>query len=137
MYLDGGTLVTSGTIQGGAGGEGTHANGGAGDAILFGPANGLVVLGPKTVLVGAIGGFAAGDVIDLQAKHAASLTFVGNILTVFSGPFDGRGVLDTLIFAGNYTQADFSLTPDGQGGTDIVFAGAHASAQDFMQGNRT
>jgi hypothetical protein len=45
----------------------------------------------------------------------------------------GGHVVDTLLFAGDDTPADFGLMPDGQGGTDIVFATAAPASSMRVQ----
>jgi hypothetical protein len=66
-----------------------------------------------------ISGFGTGDTIDV-AKSAQSLAFDSGTLTLLNG---GQ-VVETLVFAGNYTLADFALHKDGHGGSDITYAGA-------------
>ena len=56
--------------------------------------------------------------IDLTGEAIDSFTYAGGKLALKAG---GSAVA-SLSFAGNYTKAGFQLTPDGAGGTDILFA---------------
>ncbi|HJU18119.1 MAG TPA: hypothetical protein VJ770_16825 [Stellaceae bacterium] len=67
---------------------------------------------------GTIGGFGAGDAIDLVKNAADGLSLGNGHLTVTN---QGVTVAD-LALAGTYTAADFALSPDDHGGTDITFA---------------
>jgi hypothetical protein len=62
-----------------------------------------------------INDFVAGDTIDLAGFTATSKIFGAGGLTLSNG-----STAETLDIAGNYTTADFTLTPDGQTGTDIT-----------------
>ncbi|WP_158932446.1 Hint domain-containing protein [Acidisphaera sp. S103] len=68
--------------------------------------------------LGTIGitGFANGDTIDLTGFLASGETFANNTL-VLTG---GVGGPDTLNIQGAFTSDSFQLSPDGNGGTDIV-----------------
>jgi hypothetical protein len=93
-----------------------------------GPAN--LILKDPTAVTSTISFFGTGDVIDVSGLNANTLTYSGGTLTLEHG----STVLDTLSIAGSYTAADFTLAPDGHGGTDISFAaGASepASASDL------
>jgi hypothetical protein len=68
--------------------------------------------------LGTIGitGFTIGDTIDLTGFLASGKTFANNTL-VLTGGVDGP---DTLNIQGAFTTGSFQLSPDGNGGTDIV-----------------
>jgi len=66
-----------------------------------------------------LSGFGSGDVIDVQKIVATTLSFLSGTLTLENG----GSAVDTLFFSGNLTQSDFSLSSDGQGGTDVLFSG--------------
>jgi hypothetical protein len=82
--------------------------------------NETLALAHGTAATGMIAGFAATDIIDLRHLAATSLSFANGTLSVGN---NGH-IVDTLFFAGDYTQADFGLTSDGNNGTDIIFANA-------------
>jgi hypothetical protein len=71
-------------------------------------ANGLGTLG--------IGGFTAGDTIDLTGFAAANRTFSNNSLVLG----DGVGNFETLAIQGNFSARNFVIASDGNGGTDIT-----------------
>jgi hypothetical protein len=69
---------------------------------------------------GRILGFRPGDTIDLAHKAANEVSFANQHLIV---SYNGTTVAD-LAMAGNHTASEFSLSPDGHGGTDIILANA-------------
>lgn len=77
-------------------------------------------LGTPGQFTSTIAGFGSGDTVDVSGILAASLTYNAGTLTLLDA---GGSVLDTLSFAGKYSQADFGLASDTNGGTDIIFAG--------------
>jgi hypothetical protein len=85
-------------------------------------ANGTLALAEPASVTSTISGFQSGDVVDLQKLIANTLTYSGGRLTLS----DGSTVVDTLSFAGSYTQSDFSLQSDKHGGTDVLYAGTQA-----------
>jgi hypothetical protein len=64
--------------------------------------------------------------------QAATLSFANGTLTLQNGDT----VVETLLFAGDYTSANFTLSSDQHGGTDInyVATGADAVLPDFAVG---
>ena len=97
-------------------------------SITFASSNGgTLLLGAPTEVMGTLSGFAARDVIDLKNLVATSLTFMGGTLTLEHG----TTVVDSLVFAGSYTSANFTLKSDHNGGTDIGFSTGAAIAQDY------
>jgi hypothetical protein len=74
---------------------------------------------------GTISGFAFGDAIDLAGVSAGTLTTsfsgttAGGTLTVSNG----TNAVAALIFAGNYTNQNFTLIADGRSGTDVELVG--------------
>ena len=97
VYLNGGTVVTSGTIEGGS------ANGKsiAGAAVQFGKHGGTLVLDPHAVLDGAVTGFAAGDTIVLAGFAATSETFSAGTGLILRSPT----ATETLYITGSFTQS--------------------------------
>ncbi len=89
--------------------------------MVFGGPASLILVTP-TSFSDTIGSFGSGDVIDAEGLVANTLTYAGGTLTL---ELNGTA-LDQLTFAGSYDAADFSLTSDGHGGTDINFAGGGA-----------
>jgi len=71
-------------------------------------------------LTGAISHFGAGDTVDFLKIAPGSLTFIGHTLTLETG----MGQSASLTLAGNYTAANFHLSSDGHGGSDITFVPA-------------
>ena len=82
-----------------------------------GGAETLLLAGPAQV-TSVISGFSSGDLIDLVKTAATTATFAGGTLTVSNG----STVVSTLKFSGTYTNTNFVLSSDGQGGTNIGFA---------------
>jgi hypothetical protein len=76
-------------------------------------------LNDPTKLTSVFSGFGSGDSIFLASIQAASLSYSGGVLTLFDA---SHAVVDTLSFAGSYSQSDFGLQANG-GGTDVVFTG--------------
>lgn len=66
---------------------------------------------------GTISGFSTGDVINLSAITATSLSFAGTSLSVLNG----TTTVDQITFSGKLTTASFAETSDGHGGTLISF----------------
>jgi hypothetical protein len=103
------------------------AFGSGGDAHLV-----VAVPIPTTPPQPLFSGFGTGDVIDLENLQAATLSFANGTLTLQNGDT----VVETLLFAGDYTSANFTLSSDQHGGTDInyVATGADAVLPDFAVG---
>jgi hypothetical protein len=72
-------------------------------------ANGLGTLG--------ISGFTVGDTIDLNNFTAVNRTFAANALVLG----DGIGDYETLHIQGSFSTANFRISADGSGGTDVTF----------------
>jgi hypothetical protein len=122
--------VFMGKVDGGGGNNTLELAAGAGPGLLSGLGTNFVNFGsvvfdpgaPWTVTLdnpaaftGTISGFAKGDFIDLTGTAATGVSYSGGVLTVLNG----SSVVVTLNLAGPYTSADFTLSPDGHGGTDI------------------
>ena len=85
IYLYGGTVITSGTISGGAGGIGAIANGAPGAAMRFGTAAGTLIIDPGAVFNGQVIAYAgAADVLDLAGTGAGTLSGLGTSFTNFA-----------------------------------------------------
>ncbi|HEX3860168.1 MAG TPA: Ig-like domain-containing protein [Stellaceae bacterium] len=116
----------AGVVIGGAASGGTIVNygtiiGAAGTAVAFGGGPDVLVIEPGSVLQGAIAGLGIGDTLDLRglAGGAAGsvLLGAGNLLTVTEAAGKATLQLDP---AQDFSSSTFSLSDDGQGGTDIV-----------------
>ena len=107
----GATLRTGGAVSV----TNVHFNQGSGETLY---------VAKPTALSSTIAGFAASDTIDLKGIVATSLSFIAGTLTLY----DGDTAVDRLTFAGDYTQADFMIMNDGQGGTDIHYGGSDENA---------
>ena len=85
----------------------------------FTGATGTLALDDLLGFAGQVSNFASYDVIDLLGVAATGFGYAGGasggVLTL-TGP---GGTLGTLAFKGAYTSANFQLTSDGQGGTDV------------------
>ncbi len=77
-----------------------------------------MLLRAPLAVTSTIAGFRTGDIIDLAKLDATALDFAGGTLTLSNGTTS----LDELTFRGAYTAADFALSADGHGGTDVAFA---------------
>jgi len=143
LVIDGNVLAQGGTLTlySAVSGGGVLTIGG-GDAVVAGAAldvasvtfaaagNGLLVAAPSEVS-GTISGFDAGDVIDIRPVTATTLNFLGGTLTLL----DGAKPVDELLLAGSYTNANFALEPDGDGGVDIGYVGAGETWGALRQGD--
>jgi hypothetical protein len=90
-------------------------------SVVFDPgAAWTVTLNDPTAFTGTVWGFAGGDFIDLTGRAATDVSYSGGVLTVLNGP----DVISNITLAGSCSSADFSLSPDGLGGTDIGIAGS-------------
>jgi Hint domain len=130
VYLDGGTLTTSGSIDGGRNTAAVYA-----DAIKFGPTASTMIVQEGAAFTGNIGGFAPGgdkiDITNLTPTQVASdfgvtATYIGGGVYEFRGSSGGEtlttGAADdgTLKFAGNYGNEEFFLSRDSNVGTNIT-----------------
>jgi Hint domain-containing protein len=92
----------------------------AAESVTFTADSAQLALLEPTRIGATIGGLAVGDRIDLIdaafTPGADSLSLSDGLLTVL----DQGATIASLHLAGNYTAADFQLTGDGGGGTDIV-----------------
>jgi hypothetical protein len=148
LYLKGssatGTVVSSGgtlAISGNAVASNTTMTGGAtialqspkanlaGSVIMQGTGNTILITGATSAGFGdmaTISGFVAGDTIDIAnfgtgAVVTSAVSGGNTVVTVSSGT--GTQSSESFIFAGAYTSGYFSITPDGNGGQQIVAAG--------------
>ena len=76
----------------------------------------------------AISGFSNGDTIDIRNTVVTADTYKAGTLTLKSGTTK----LGTLKFTGSHTAANFTLSSDGHGGTDIIYAAGAAIAINPM-----
>ena len=97
---------------------------GNGQQLVFADAAGVAQLADPQGFKARITGFQSGDVIDLTGETIDAFTYAKGKLTLRAG---GSAVA-SLSFAGHFTKADFQLTPDGAGGTDITLAAGAAFA---------
>jgi hypothetical protein len=93
-------------------------------------AGGTVLLDKPLRVAATFSGFGAGDTIDLAGEAADAVSFAHHDLVVTE---NGQTVAD-LHFAGRCTTADFALSPDGNGGTDITLVAPTASGLWTMRG---
>ena len=121
VYLNGGTLTTSGLIEGG------RQNGVYADAVQFGPTTGSVMfLESGASFKGDITGFRIGDTIDITNVPFNTFEANGDLT------FDATGLLittsndGTLQFTSSYAGETVQVTSDGSnpalGGTKITVA---------------
>ena len=82
-------------------------------------------LAAGAAVTGTISGFGDGDTISLRVS-ASSFTFVGNTLTLENGA--GDKVLATLQLAGSYSAANFDLTKEANGITQISYIDTSVTA---------
>ncbi|HTZ70119.1 MAG TPA: hypothetical protein VMB71_05655, partial [Acetobacteraceae bacterium] len=96
----------------------------SGETAQFGGADGVLGLAPKSFL-GEIGGFAAGDTIDLFKTSATAASFSGSSIVVTLSAGGTLTLHTTSALSGSLT-----VTGDGNGGSLIGFAGApHMAAE--------
>jgi hypothetical protein len=119
-----GTLTFNGTVDGNRSvtldsGSTVTADGALGVAsVVFGAGGAEVLaLGEPTAVTSTLSGFAAGDTIDLVKLLANGVSFSNGTLSLL----ENKSVVASLTLAGNYTSANFTLTSDGHGGTDIGY----------------
>jgi hypothetical protein len=139
VYLDGGTLTTSGTINGGYN-DGKDTS--FADSVQFGPTSSTLTVESGASFNGDIGGFAIGDTIDitnLTPKQVAqdfgvTYTSLGGGSYGFNGSAGGETLTTasdgTLVFSGNFSGDHFVLSGDG---TDIQLM---AGPVCFLRGTR-
>ena len=126
-----GNAAETGTLTIDAGGTLTADGALAVARVAFkGPAE--LVLHDLPGMTSPIAGFAAGDVIDLAGLKVSSDSFAHGTLTLL----DLGSAVGSLVFAGDYQQANFGIESNGHGGTAIDFmassqAGALAGASEF------
>ena len=136
--LTGGSLLLNGTVDGKGSGltiiddiSGTGslvidansrvtAEAAVASSVVFAAGGGetLALAQPKSA-AGTLSGFGSHDTIDLQNVVATSLSFAGGTLTVKNG----STIVASLKLTGTYTNASFSLNPDGHGGSAIRSTG--------------
>jgi hypothetical protein len=87
---------------------------------------------PKSEMIG----FGAGDTIDLEQSRVQTVSFVNGTLTLDNAL---GNIIGSLSFLGSYDSANFTLTADGHGGTDIGFTSPVAALagelQDLLTGS--
>ncbi len=86
-------------------------------AIAIDPGASWLIGGDTVGLGGTISGFAPGDTIDLTGFVATGKTFTSNVLTLSDG-----NTIETLNLPGSYQTGQFTIEPDGTGGTFITVA---------------
>ena len=135
--IDDGTIAASGgtlALAGNVAGSGTiwlqsggtlDAQGALGGVSVVFADNATLVLGAPNSVTSTLSGFGRGDLIDLQHLKADSLSFGAGTLTLMQG----STIVDRIYLAGSYGTANFALTDDGHGGSDIGFVASEAAAQ--------
>ncbi len=107
-----------GSVDLGRAGAATFDTGiGFGARIMFTGQDGTLNVALPASFHGLIGGFGATDAIDLLNVSATSESYAKGVLTLTSG----TSAVADLRFSGAYTSSDFTLTPDGHGGTLLRF----------------
>ncbi|MBS0560916.1 MAG: hypothetical protein JSR21_12745 [Proteobacteria bacterium] len=89
---------------------------------------GTLAVGTAGLLGGKIAGFGAGDTIDLTKLSVASVQFQSGTLTLFD---QQGGTVGTMAFLGSYTTANFAITSDQHGRTDITYQPAQSASLAF------
>jgi len=117
--VNGGLLVTSGTITGGnSNAAGATTPIGHVASVQFGTAGGILQVKSGAVFTGAISGFRAGDTVDITNIGGGQIgNYFNQASDTLTTPLDG-----TLKFAG-FTNTAFTFTADASGnGTNITIA---------------
>ena len=127
-----GTLALTGSVSGGGtvllqSGATLSAQGALGGVAVVFDGNATLALGAPTSVTSTLSGFGSGDVVDLEHLKADSLSYGGGILTLM----EGTAVVDRISLAGHYNTANFALSADGHGGTDINFVASEAAGHGF------
>lgn len=118
-----GTIDGTGTLSVGRGADLRLEGAVSIASLLFAPGgHATLSLDVPTQLTSTISGFGSGDKVDLASINAASLSYSKGTLTLFDA---GHNIVDTLGFAGSYTNADFALQSVSNG-TDLLYAGTAA-----------
>ena len=113
----------TGTITLGSGASLSAAQSVSGIGVAFnGP--GHLRLAQPSGFASTITAFGAGDVVDLQRLSATSAAFANGTLTLLKGATN----VGSLAFAGTFTSANFGLSSDGAGGTNIGFVASPMQA---------
>jgi hypothetical protein len=126
-----GSISGTGTLDIGAGAKLTLDGAVSIASIAFAAGgNATLTLDASGAVTSKISGFGAGDVIDLPAIQATSLTFRQDTLTLFNA---SHQVVDTLLFTKGLSKEDFGLVAAGSG-TEIIYAEANAPASASIGG---
>jgi probable HAF family extracellular repeat protein len=131
VVADGGTVTLGAAAS--IGGTFEVMDGGVAEIVLSSEQD-VTFAGTGTVLLdnannyrnGIVGGFAAGDTIDLaNLTYSPSATYLWDQSAGTLTISNGVGLPDIIHLAGSYTQSDFALIGDAPGGTsggiDVVF----------------
>jgi hypothetical protein len=86
-------------------------------SMTFNGGNGILALKDPSKFAATINGFAPGETIDLLAKKATSATLNGSDQLVI---VNGSKAVATLQLAGTYTGDTFTVTSDGDKGSNIT-----------------
>ena len=123
-----GNLDGSGTISLSAGGKVDVQGSLGGAAFAFLDAHGTLALSASSGGTASLSGFQIGDLIDI-GQDIGSLQISGNVLTLGSLQFHLTGPA--------YVASDFSLSSDGQSGTDLSVIATPAAAPADLNGDGT
>jgi autotransporter passenger strand-loop-strand repeat protein len=120
------TTINGGTLE--------LADGAFADEASFalGSSGGMLWIDGTSMPTSEIDGYVAGDTIDLRDvgfdSAGTALVSAGNVLQIIE---NGKVYDLQLDPDGDYSQAHFSLTPDGQGGTDVTEAAPRVGAVPY------
>jgi len=93
--------------------------------LAFTSGGGTLVLGAHAGVSSVVSGFGGGDTIDVQNTVLQKLTYSNGVLKLF----DASGIQQLrLVLAGSYSQSNFVLSSDGNGGTNITTTGIATAA---------
>jgi hypothetical protein len=112
------SVYGSGTIEIDQGATVSAAGALTGVQIMFAAGGDVLSIADLPDATGRLDNFGSADSIDLLGQPITSLKFADDTLTIKNG----KAIVGTLTFQGNYKSADFSHKSDGNGGTDIIFS---------------
>jgi autotransporter family porin len=85
--------------------------------------NETLALNSTDPVAGTLSGFRLTDTIDIASTITTVSAMGGTVILL-----DGHSAIETLTLDGNFTAAQFALTPDDHGGTDITLIASAQSA---------
>jgi hypothetical protein len=131
VVLNGGTLVTDGTVAGGAAGKGAGGDGAQGDAVYFGTLGGTIIAEAGAVFSGFVVGNSTSSVLELSGTSSSALALTNQFFGLSAVDFAANAqrtlALNVGLFPNNETFGGFAagdgISLDGFTESSAVFSG--------------